>query len=230
MVIRGVVFDIDDTLYWERDYVRSGFTHVARTIAASASEANEIEAWLLRQFEAGVRGETFDRLLRAHRHLMTRASSEELVRAYRNHRPMIQLANSVEAVLVRLRETGLRMGVISDGPVASQQAKAAALDLDRWFDPILLTEALGPRYRKPGTLAFSTVARAWGLSARQLVYVADNPEKDFTAPVRLGWRTVRLRAPQQLRFQIEASRPEESSTAVISDLAELLVVLNEVNA
>ena len=65
-MIRGIVFDIDDTLYLERDYVRSGFAHVAREVGRTDDEAGRLHDWLIRAFESGVRGDTFDRLRAAH--------------------------------------------------------------------------------------------------------------------------------------------------------------------
>jgi len=53
------VLDIDDTLYLERDYVRSGFCAVGRWLAEHQNVEDFFErAWAL--FEAGARGNIFD--------------------------------------------------------------------------------------------------------------------------------------------------------------------------
>jgi len=225
MVIRGAVFDVDDTLYYERDYVHSGFRHVADLVGRSAGERNAVASWLVAAFEAGRRGDTFDRLRAAFPAIAERFSVESLVRAYRGHEPAIELAPDVEPILDALRESGLRLAILSDGPLASQTAKADALGLRRWFDPIVLTASLGPGHGKPATVGFEAIARQWGFSPPSLVYVADNPEKDFAGPRALGWMTVRLRHPQQLRHHLEPRDVAHRPHVEIGAPAELIHLL-----
>jgi putative hydrolase of the HAD superfamily len=221
VVIRGLVVDIDDTLYLERDYVRSGFAAVAREVGRTPAEAYRLDAWLWAAFEAGARGDTFDRLRAAFPAVGARVTTADLVAAYRAHVPAIALADDTRQLLDRLRDAGLRLGVLSDGPVASQSAKAAALGLDRWFDPIVLTGAFGADHAKPGTAGFQAIAAAWRLGPADLVYVADNPAKDFAGPNRLGWTTVRLSRPGQLHRDVAPIDDDHRPDFVIGDLLDL---------
>ena len=91
-MIRGVVFDVDDTLYDERDYVRSGFTAVANVAATSPEEAATLAEWLYVGFQQGVRGDAFDRLRAAFPEVGRRVSTPGLIDVYRRHRPSIVLA------------------------------------------------------------------------------------------------------------------------------------------
>lgn len=220
-MIEGIVFDLDDTLYPERQYVRSGFAHVAAMAGRTESESRALAAWLEEAFEAGIRGDTFDRLAIAFPDVARRISVPALVDAYRTHEPAIELAPGVESVLQELLAPGLRLGVLSDGPLASQTAKARRLRLDRWFDPVLLTASLGQGAAKPSSMGFEVIAREWGMDHSCLAYVADNPEKDFVAPHRLGWLTVRLRYSGQLRFDLEPLAREFRPALEIASLDEL---------
>jgi putative hydrolase of the HAD superfamily len=224
MVIRGIAFDIDDTLYLERDYVRSGFAEVARIAGRSHEEVRRLTAWLDDAFEAGVRGDTFDRLLAAFPSVAQRFDTPALVDAYRRHRPDITLLAGTTETLTELGRRGIRLAVVSDGPLPSQAAKAGALGLDRWFDPIILTAALGAGHAKPGVAAFESIERAWGLVGPRLCYIGDNPEKDFGGPRRLGWRTVRLRQPGQLRWATDAPDGEAADHEIAAP-ADLLALL-----
>jgi putative hydrolase of the HAD superfamily len=222
VVTRGVVFDLDDTLYLEREYVRSGFEHVAGVLGRSPRERRELAAWLWRAFEAGVRGDTFDRLLAAHPGLAGRITVTKLVDAYRCHPPDISLLPRVVELLEQLRARDIRMGVLSDGPLASQQAKAAALQLGGWFDPIVFTASQQEAFAKPGTMGFEWIAATWGLPNADLAYVADNPVKDFIGPRKLGWLTLRLRMPKQLPFALEPIGNGDQPDVEIGDLPNLL--------
>lgn len=226
-MIRGLVFDMDDTLYLERDYVRSGLDHVARFAATTEEDARSLSSWLWDAFESGIRGDTFDRLRGAFPEVAGRFSTHDLIGAYRAHEPSIELLAGVEETLGALRRRGVRLGVVSDGPPVSQGAKARALELERWFDPIILTGALGEGYAKPATAAFERISQQWGIADHALAYVADNPEKDFAGPRRLGWTTIRLRDQRQLRFALEPTQADSGPDLEIRTPAELLGVVGQ---
>jgi putative hydrolase of the HAD superfamily len=188
---RLVAFDMDDTLYLERDYVRSGFAAVGEWARRELGLQDLGDrAWAA--FEAGVRGRIFDEVLDACGVRDDASVVPRLVDVYRSHAPAIELLDDVRAWLAA-PPTGVALAVVTDGPLASQQAKAEALGLASWAHPIVFTEALGPGRGKPHPAAFERVEAATGLAAAACAYVADNPGKDFTGPRRRGWRTVRVR-------------------------------------
>lgn len=223
---RGFVFDMDDTLYDERDYVRSGFRSVAQSVA-DAGEPDIVERWLWSAFENGRRHDTFDGLLEAFPAVGERYAVPALIDAYRAHRPAIEFAPGIEELLNRLKDCDVPLAVLSDGPLASQAAKAEALHLDRWFDPLVLTAALGEGAAKPSTRGYEFIATTWGLPHDRLAYVADNPGKDFVAPRRLGWLGIRLRRPGQLHAASEPAGDAWAPDVVLDDPAEILAWIGD---
>src|SRR5207342_628631 len=107
--------------------------------------------------------------------LASRVTTADLLQSYRTHRPTIELLPGLAEAFDGVRRDGIRLGVLTDGPLASQSAKVAALDLDRWFQPIIVTARHGPEFAKPGTAGFEAIASEWGMPGHQLAYVADNP-------------------------------------------------------
>lgn len=85
------------------------------------------------------------------------------------------------------------MSLVSDGLFRVQQLKVEALGLKGRFNPIVLTDAMGSNAWKPSTAGFVEVMRQYALQGASFLYVGDNPQKDFVAPRRLGWSTLRLR-------------------------------------
>jgi len=202
---RGVVFDLDDTLYPERDYVASGFRAVAAEVAARTSlSAGDVYDGLWGDFQEGRRGDLFDRLLARRRQARNTITVAEMVEVYRGHRPAIELTAEVEDLLSELKEQGIPLGLISDGYRIAQQAKVESLKLETFFDPLILTDALGREFWKPHERAFRQVEEAWDLPGAALVYIGDNPTKDFIAPQRRGWTGLRLRRRGQESFDREA--------------------------
>jgi putative hydrolase of the HAD superfamily len=197
---RCVVFDVDDTLYLERDYVRSGFRAVGEWARLSLGiEDFSDRAW--RAFERGVRRSTFGLVLRECGVEPSPGLVDEMVGVYRSHRPDIELTADSRACLDALQGRVV-MAAVTDGPLVSQRTKADALGLRGWMDPLLFTEELGPGFGKPEGRAFELIEEATGRSGPACVYVADNPVKDFGGPKQLGWGTVRVRRPESLHHAI----------------------------
>lgn len=214
---RAVVFDMDDTLYLERDYVRSGFDAVGRWLRQSRAIDGFAElAWKL--FQDGRRGDIFDRAL--DQLPPAEVTVADLVARYRRHRPRIAMAP--DALRWIARNDGLcPLALITDGPPASQSRKVTALGLRRiGFAPIILTGRWGDAFRKPDPRSFLAVERRLGLAGQQLVYVADNPAKDFIAPRQLGWSTVQIVREGAIHAASPA-HPQAAADRVITTLDEL---------
>ncbi len=222
----GVVFDLDDTLYLERDYVKSGFRAVAETaVKGTRVSADEVFAFLWNEFTAGVRGSSFDALLERYPEIQVDVPT--LVKRYREHVPNISYLPGIEPLLVELQSLNVPLAVISDGPLVSQAAKAEALGVSRYAEPVVLTDVWGQSFWKPHVRAFEHVGEALGLPPDRLVYIGDNPLKDFHVPTKLGWQSVRLRLPGQVREKLphDAMPPTyevESVAALRNLLLELL--------
>jgi putative hydrolase of the HAD superfamily len=216
------VFDIDDTLYLERDYVRSGFKAVGRW-AAKRIHVEDFAERCWSSFLSGQRGSIFDEVLREFGKQPTAELVSTLVEVYRTHTPTIALAADASEALGSISRTA-SIAVVSDGPAVSQSRKVKALGLGSFTSSIILTEILGTEFRKPHPRAFELVSRC--LPASVYLYIADNPLKDFAAPKQLGWITVRVRRPGGLHCAVENTEiTPDYEMGDCSGLPELLAYL-----
>ena len=191
--LKALVFDLDDTLYPEAAYVRSGFLAVARWLeAAGAVPARQAFDQLWSAHVRGERGRLFDDLLAACRPESPAVSVAGLVQVYRSHAPDLRFYPGMAGLLDEARARSLAIAVVSDGYLEAQQQKVRALGLARWADPIILTDQWGRAGWKPCPRAFEQIQGSLGLRPDQLVYIGDNPTKDFQAPNRLGWHSIQL--------------------------------------
>lgn len=211
-----VVFDLDDTLYLERDYVRSGFRAVqeAHGIAGFADVA-----WSF--FSRGLRGKIFNQTLSELGLASTEHVVQELVHSYRVHEPRIELLPDAAKWLC-LHSRNHYIGCITDGPMTSQRAKVRALGIRRQCDYIILTDELGEGFGKPDMRSFKMISLRSAVPGGKHVYVADNPAKDFEGPMALGWRTVRVRRPGSLHMEIQTPRNVDIEVPDLSHLAPIL--------
>ena len=221
---QAIVFDLDDTLFPEREYVLGGMRAVAAWAQGQfALPRDRTFAELHELFEQGVRGDTFNRWLQSH----GRRPDDwvpAMVQVYRRHDPRIAPYAEVRNLLEDLAGQ-LRLGLVTDGYLAVQQRKVAALGLGRYFAAIVYSDALGRRAWKPSPRPFETVLEQLDVAAAEAVYVGDNPAKDFRGARSVGMQTIRVRRPDGLHRQLEPSCPEDAPDVEITDLGRLRTML-----
>jgi putative hydrolase of the HAD superfamily len=196
--MRMFCFDLDDTLISESEYVESGLRAVGRRIdQLLGAGADGSEDWLIEEWRRARARDLFQRRLRSLG--ADPGWLADLVRTYREHEPVISLRAGAREVLEALVRRGHRISLVSDGRLDAQRRKWRALRLAALpFHPVIFTDEVGPAYWKPHPWSFEAVMRS-APDVTGFVYVADNPEKDFLAPNLLGWSTVQLRHPENLR-------------------------------
>lgn len=217
-----IIFDLDDTLYSELTYVRSGFETVARVVTARLGGNPEwAVSLMLDSLAQNGRGRQFDDLAAA-----LGASGKTIVRwmikIYRHHIPDIMLPALSDEVLRVCSCNPLYL--VTDGHKVVQSKKISALGLWSRFHHCYLTNRYGRQYKKPSPYIFQLILQRERANAQEAVYVGDNPLKDFCGIRPLGFRTVRIR---QGRY-CEVSVPVESDAEVsIDSLSELVPILHE---
>ena len=217
---RAVVFDLDDTLYPERDFALGGFLAVARAAEAQLGvPADEGYAGLCRLYESGVRGDTLDRWL-DERGLDAGPIAPRLVDVYRRHAPRLAPFPEVPALLHRLRAR-LRVGLLSDGHLDVQRRKLDALGLGPCFDAIVFSDEWGRQAWKPSTRPFLAILERLDVAAASAVYVADNPLKDFLGARQAGMYTIQVLRPGGEYARASAPTLQHEAEKVIRDLTEL---------
>jgi putative hydrolase of the HAD superfamily len=186
-----LVFDLDDTLYLERDFAFSGFEAVGRWLQEQLKCPTDPVPRMKALFESDSRNRVFNQLLAEWQCSQSQIEAwvPLMVDCYRNHTPVIDVCADAAKAIDRWEKT-FQLSLISDGPPRMQQNKIRALKLEDRFRPIILTDQWGESFRKPHPRAFHEVQNVTGHSGPECVYIADNHSKDFIAPRQLGWRTV----------------------------------------
>lgn len=191
-----IVFDLDDTLYDEIDFVRSGFRAVAQRV--HPTRAAEIERFMNATFDAEGSGAVFDATIAR---FDLAWSVGDMVAHYRAHQPDIAMPDTRAAVLACLRSR-FTFGLVSDGPHVTQRNKFERLGLGGLIARPVFTSEIGAP--KPSKTPFGAVM-VHNPTERDFVYVADNPKKDFIGPRGLGWKTIRFRNPRGIYRGVQSN-------------------------
>jgi len=218
-----IVFDLDDTLYDELSYVRSGFLAVANFMAQSYNlNANAVFEFSWRVLSEQGRGAVFDQTL-LHFGLLTRSRVAQCVAVYRNHQPEIRLYPEAQEALDRFAAYPLYL--VTDGNKLVQLRKIQALGIASRFRRLFISRRFGIHREKPSTYCFERIAELEGVRFSEMVCVGDNPRKDFVGIKPLGCSTVRVRSGQYQHLDYGA---DHEAALVIDSLNDLTFAALEV--
>lgn len=191
--IKLVVFDLDDTLYPESEFVEGGFRNIGAMLAEGNLKMTHQLLEKMKYLLHSGRRDIFQVVLADMRRQSGPDQVQELLRVYRTTDRPLKLFLDAELAIDRYRGGGLKLGMLTDGPVEAQKTKVRLLDIEKRLDRLLYTEEYGPEFGKPCPHCFERIMQEFGVTAAQCVYIADNEEKDFFGPKSLGWRTVKVR-------------------------------------
>lgn len=180
-MIKLVIFDLDDTLISEKQYVKSGYMVIAKRIKEDyALDDDEITIYNLmwELFEKNSKN-VFNRLLDNLKLTYDKNYIKELIKKYREHSPKIYFYNDVVPCLKYLKNKNIKLGIISDGYLITQKNKLKVLKSYELFDMIILTDELGREYWKPSPKSFEMMKDYFNVNYEEILYVGDNPQKDF---------------------------------------------------
>ncbi len=226
-MIKAVIFDLDDTLVSELKFVKSGYAFIAKllkeTYPSHFADIAETEASLLKLFEEDHKN-VFNRILANKGLNDERENVLPLVKAYREHFPSISYESDVPETLVALKRKGIKTGILTDGLKETQHRKIEALKAEKDFDIIVITDEFGKDAWKPSPMGFKHIAKALSIDMDEILYVGDNPEKDFYLKKSAGIKTARIIRPEG----VYADRPykedvrEDFRLNSLTDLLEII--------
>jgi putative hydrolase of the HAD superfamily len=185
-----LIFDLDDVLYEEKSFVRSGFAAVSFYLASRFGlSSRKLFAALGKVLEQEGRGRVFDRVLHQHG-LYSSNLVRKCLSVYRSHTPHISLYPDARSCLERF--WAWPMYVVTDGNQRVQRRKIQGLGLEDYVRKALPTHAYGLSCAKPSPYCFLKILTWEKAMPDQAVYVGDNPCKDFVGIKPLGFKTLRL--------------------------------------
>lgn len=174
-----IVFDLDDTLYNELDYLKSAYLQIAKLLEPNNYNDLYAKMFLLYREKKNV----FEQLSSNYDIEISR-----LLGLYRNHIPEIQLFEGARKLLESIKYKNGLLGIITDGRSKTQMTKIKALKISDLIDYIVISENIGTE--KPNEKNFLSIVSK--LKGNSYYYIADNLKKDFITPKKMGWRTIGL--------------------------------------
>jgi len=206
-----IVFDLDDTLYDEVEFVKSGFKEIAKYL-----DNDEYYDFMFDTFLKDGSGKVFNDLIDT---FNLDISLQKLIEVYRFHQPDISLP--VESLDLLKFSKAYPTALISDGYYLMQENKFRALGLDSYINYPIFTDF--HHTKKPDLKPFEMVMEKFK-DQTSFVYISDNPKKDFIAPNSLNWKSIRYKNPIGIYREYESDTMYE-----VTDRMEIIKILKELN-
>ncbi|MDU6876800.1 HAD family hydrolase [Clostridium tepidum] len=195
-MINTIIFDLDDTLYKELDFVYGGFKEVCTYLANKYNKnKNQLYKDTINILEEHGRGKIFNIICEKYN---MKEDIKELVKIYRQAKPKISLYEDAKYILTYLKtnnkieEKYYNIGIITDGKASVQRNKIKLLGLEKMVDKIIVTDDFGMDFWKPNEFAYKEMLKYFNCTSDQCIYVGDNPYKDFIGARKVGMHTVRI--------------------------------------
>lgn len=189
-MIKVLIFDLDDTLYYEKEYVLGALKNVAQYLGDKYDRNPEyLNNRMVHILDEQGRGKIFD--IVCHENGFNEDISV-LVDIYRNSKPKLSLYDDSVDFINWAKINGYNLGIITDGCAKVQRNKIQSLGLEKMVDNIIISDELGREFWKPNKTCYINMSDHFNVNANECLYVGDNPNKDFIGAKELGMKTVRI--------------------------------------
>jgi len=194
-MIKGVLFDLDDTLYDSSSFADRARREAIKMMIDSGLNATEEEAYNILQRIIKQKGSNytkhFDDLVKAIMgHYEPRIITMGIITYHNVKFALLRPYPDTIKTLIELKKMGLKLGVITDGITIKQWEKLIRLGIVDFFDDVITSEEFG--LGKPNIEFFEYGINKMNLNPDETIYVGDRVDRDIIPAKKVGMRTIRI--------------------------------------
>ena len=226
-MINAVLFDLDNTLVDFRVMKDRASEAAIRAMIDSGLKLNQKDATKL-LFELydkhGIENQLiFNKFIK---HVTGKVDYKMLANAIVAYRRMKQTSTEpfphVRNTLIKLKEHGLKLGIVSDAPRMNAWLRLAEMNLTDFFSVVI---TLGDSKKlKPFPNSFKKALRALNMEPSEVLFVGDNPDRDVKGAKALGMKSCLARYGQV--FVNETIKADYE----INNIEELVKIIEKENS
>jgi len=228
-MIKALIFDLDDTLYYEKEYVIGAFKEVVYYLGNKYDENKEKLFVRMKEILEDLgRGNIFNIICEENNF---NEDINYLVNIYRNSNPKLELYEDSKEFLIWARKQGYKLGIITDGCSKVQWNKIKGLDIEDLVDKIIVTDDLGKEFWKPHEKSYLDMMKYFTIDKSECIYIGDNPNKDFIGARELGIKTIRIirEKGDHIKTFLEKEYEADINIRNLLELKEVLELSNSKN-
>ncbi len=224
-MIKAILFDLDNTL---NDFMRikRGCCEAAVKAMVNSglkmTEEDALKSLYEVYYQVGIEHEKIFQIFleKVNKRIDHRLLAAGIV-AYRKVQYGLQdTYPNVIPTLIKLRENGLKLAIVSDAPKLKAWIRLTELKLENFFDVVVAFDDTGER--KPSELPFRKALSDLNVTPEEVLMVGDWPERDLVGAKKVGIKTCFAR----YGWQFLTPPPEDhGADYVINRIEELLALL-----
>jgi len=223
--VKGIIFDLDDTLFDEADWIIVAMQAGAEALNLDPGRVLSLsEKFIAINGHAG--NDIYNFVLLGCGQSDSARNIAAMANAIKRHRPpagSISLFPGVRETLIELGRHH-KLALLLHGDAVMQRAKVSALGLDLLVaHHLYMSEMPGGPIRWPDPRPLQMLRLEFGLEPGEILFVGDNPFRDFLQPRRAGMQTCRVLTG--IYRDTAFPSPEHTSHYTITSAAQLLELL-----
>jgi len=193
-----IIFDLDDTLYDSRIFTFQGFWSVSIFLSKITNVDKKIIYYKILSFSKKNNKKAFNMILENLN--LPKKYLVKLLSIYRYSNKKLFLYEDAKYLLNFLGYK--RSFLITDGNKKMQAIKIKSLKISKYFKKIFITNQYGIKNNKPSIFCFEKIRKLEKTTFNNLVYIGDNPKKDFLVK-KYGITTIRLKRGIYKKIKLE---------------------------
>jgi putative hydrolase of the HAD superfamily len=220
--INAVIFDLDNVLYDERDYVFAAYREIAAFLSKRYGLSDKM---IYRKLVHDLRKKSsmYPRLFNDLLDDLGLDPSllRDLLLIYANVAPPLCLFLEAESVLQTLRKRGIKLALVTNGGIGIQRNKIRLLHLEKYFDAVIYARDMGEGNEKPYPEAYRVALQELGVKPEETLCVGDNPYTDFWGAKKLGIRSIRVCRGEFRNVRLGEEYEADSKVHTLREICEL---------
>jgi putative hydrolase of the HAD superfamily len=226
-MIKAVIFDVDNTLI---DFLRMKRISCEEAVNAMIDAGLEIDKekameiiYEIYKKEGMEDKHIFQKFLRRTVGKVDYRMLSYAIIAYRQVRGgFLKPYPGTKRTLIRLKEMGMKLAVVTDAPKLKAWIRLASMKLDDFFDVIIALEDTGRL--KPSKMPFRAALQKLRLKPAECIMVGDFPERDIRGAKKMGMKTALAKYGYSLDKPSRIMPDHE-----IEDITELADIVKNLN-
>lgn len=176
-----IVFDLDNTLYCETDYLFAAYHRIAEMSATNSQETETYYNYLCTSFVQKGREGLFQRFKE---HYAVPLSISQMLSVLRNTECPLTLYQTKQQLIKHLLELGKNVAILTNGNNVQQHQKVTNLQIEKLFPQIMVVYA-SEIDSKPSPVALQQLMKKNNVTSSETLYIGDD-EIDYETALNAG--------------------------------------------
>jgi len=225
--ISAVIFDLDNVLFNEQDYINAAY----RNIAVFLSKRFRLQEEQVYQKLLNDLQKKTSRYPHLFNDLLTdlgldQVTLPDILKIYASTNINLKLYPDAENLLSALKNQKIKLVLVTNGNVETQRNKVGLLKIEKYFDIIVYARELGKENEKPNPEVYRLIFQTLGSKPEEAISIGDNPYTDFLGAKKIGVRTVRLLSGEFKDVRLSEEYEADLSVGNLEEFSKIIAQSN----